>query len=128
MKNYTKQNPACGGVYKQGLNIENPISKRQEKQHDFRHVNQVALSSLSALLARWLPGGKMAGGEYTVRNPKRADRNAGSFKINMRTGRWADFATGDKGGDVISLAAYLFNLTQGQAKDHLANMLGVHHV
>jgi hypothetical protein len=36
------------------------------------------------------------------------DQNPGSFSINVRTGRWADFATGDKGGDVISLAAYLF--------------------
>ncbi len=126
--NFTKQNPVCGGVYKQGLNAKNYISKRREKQRDFRHVNQMALSSLHALLSRWLPDGKIMGCEYTVRNPKRADRNAGSFRINIRTGRWADFATGDKGGDIISLAAYLFNLTQGQAKDHLADMLGVHHV
>lgn len=124
----TKENPVCGGAYKQGLNTKNCISKRRQKQHDFREVSQLALSSLPALLARWLPGGKIVGGEYTVRNPKRADRHIGSFRINMRTGRWADFATGDKGGDVISLAAYLFNLPQGQAKDHLAKMLGVHHV
>lgn len=108
--------------------LKHNISKRRQKQHDFRELSQLALSSLPTLLARWLPGGKIAGGEYTVRNPKRTDRHIGSFRINIRTGHWADFATGDKGGDVISLAAYLFNLTQGQAKDQLANMLGVHHV
>ena len=47
----------------------------------------------------------MEGHEYVARNPTRADRRPGSFKINLRTGRWADFATGDKGGDPVSLAA-----------------------
>ena len=36
-------------------------------------------------------------------NPRRADRHLGSFQINVRTGKWADFATGDRGGDLISL-------------------------
>ena len=53
-------------------------------------------------------------------NPTRPDRRAGSFKVNLRTGRWADFATGDKGGDAVSLAAYLSgfaNPTPGAAAD-----------
>jgi hypothetical protein len=54
-----------------------------------------------------LPGGKNCGGEYVVRNPTRADHRRGSFKINLRSGRWSDFAAGDKGGDPISLAAYV---------------------
>ena len=70
----------------------------------------------------------MHGREYTARNPKRSDNRPGSFRINIRTGKWADFATGDKGGDVISLAAYLFDLSQGEAKQRLAEMLGVRHV
>ena len=45
-----------------------------------------------------------------ARNPTRPDRRPGSFKINLTTGRWADFATGDRGGDPVSLAAYLFGL------------------
>jgi hypothetical protein len=43
----------------------------------------------------------------------------------MRTGRWADFATADRGGDPVSLAAYLFGLTQVQAARRLGEMLGV---
>ena len=65
------------------------------------------------------------GGEYVARNPTRHDRRPGSFKVNLRTGRWADFATGDRGGDPVSLAAYLFGLTQAEAARRLADMLGV---
>lgn len=97
------------------------------RQLNFQEMNAAALAILPFLLARWLPDGKLHGREYTARNPKRADRRAGSFKINIRTGRWSDFATGDKGGDVISLAAYLSGKGQGEAARELARMLGVRH-
>ena len=48
----------------------------------------------------------------------------GSFKINRYNGRWADFATGDKGGDPVSLVAYLADVSQGEAARLLAQMLG----
>lgn len=91
---------------------------------DFDRVNRAALSVLPALLARWLPDGKWQGGEYVARNPKRADRRPGSFKIN-RNGRWADWAADAKGGDVISLAAYLAGLSQAEAARELARALGI---
>jgi DNA primase len=94
---------------------------------DFAAINSAALAALPSLLQRWLPEGKVEGGEYSARNPRRADRNPGSFKINLHTGRWADFATGDGGGDVISLAAYLAGISQGEAARRLAAMLGIHH-
>ena len=92
---------------------------------DFEGINAVALPALSALCARWMPGGKRIGREYVTLNPTRADRRAGSFKVNLQTGRWADFATGDKGGDVVSLAAYLFGLRQAEAARRLADALGI---
>jgi hypothetical protein len=92
---------------------------------NFGAVNAAALRELPALLARWLPDGRVNGREFTARNPRRADRHLGSFKVNLRTGRWADFATGDKGGDVVSLAAYLFGLSQIEAGRKLAVMLGL---
>ena len=74
----------------------------------FERVNRAALPILPILLARWLPGGRIAGAEYTAINPRRADSHPGSFKVNLRTGRWADFAIERaRGGDVVSLAAYL---------------------
>ncbi len=94
---------------------------------DFPAVNAAALRVLPSLLARWAPGGVIRGSEYTVRNPTRADRRAGSFRVNIRTGKWADFATGDAGGDVVSLAAYLSGTGQADAARALADMLGLRH-
>jgi hypothetical protein len=93
---------------------------------DFAAANRGAMRDLGVLLARWLPEGRVVAGEYIARNPRRADRHAGSFRINLRTGRWSDFATGDKGGDPVSLAAFLFNLSQASAARRLIDMLGVH--
>lgn len=92
---------------------------------DFAAINTAALGCLPALLERWLPDGRQIGGEYQALNPKRADRHRGSFSVNLQTGRWGDFATGDRGGDVISLAAYLFDLRQGDAARELAAAVGV---
>jgi len=92
---------------------------------DFKKINHAALPLLPALLKRWLPGGRIIGHEYVVHNPKRNDRHAGSFRINIRTGKWADFATGDTGGDPISLAAYLAGISQIAAAHSLNKMLGV---
>ncbi len=94
---------------------------------DFDEVNRVALSALPDILQRWLPDGHRRGNEWVARNPKRADKSPGSFKVNLRTGRWADFATGDKGGDVVSLAAYLDGSRQIEAAQSLSQMLGLGH-
>ena len=90
---------------------------------DFASINLAALPALPAILRRILPGGKIIAGEYIARNPTRQDRWAGSFKINLRNGRWSDFATGDVGGDVVSLVAYLENRSQGEAARLLVGML-----
>jgi hypothetical protein len=90
---------------------------------DFAAVAAAALPNLSVLVARWLPEGRREGREWVARNPTRADRRPGSFKVNLVTGRWADFATGHKGGDAISLAAHLHGLSQLEAARRLAEML-----
>ena len=92
---------------------------------DFGAINRAALAAFPAVLARILPGGKRVGAEIVALNPRRADRRLGSFKINRYNGRWCDFATGDKGGDPISLVAYLANVSQGEAARLLAQMLAI---
>lgn len=92
---------------------------------NFDAINEAALASFPAVLARILPGGKRVGSEIVALNPKRADRQLGSFKVNRFNGRWADFATGDKGGDPVSLVAYLADVPQGEAARLLARMLGL---
>jgi hypothetical protein len=104
-------------------NSANAAWLHQDRRPDFRDINSVALAYLPALLARWLPDGRTEGNEYVARNPRRHDRHPGSFKVNLIRGAWADFATGDRGGDVISLAAFLAGTSQGVAARELARML-----
>jgi hypothetical protein len=90
---------------------------------DFDRINFEALSDLEAVCRRLLPDGRCTGHEYVALNPHRADRRLGSFKINLRTGVWCDFASGDMGGDPISLVAFIENCKQGEAALKLARML-----
>lgn len=82
---------------------------------DFAALNAVCMSRLEHLLAAWLPDGQRQGREWVALNPTRADHRRGSFRINMDTGRWADFATPDRGGDPVSLYAYVYGLSQSRA-------------
>ena len=101
----------------EGLHARGPI--------DFVAINQAALAAFPGVLNRLLPRGKAVGREIVALNPRRADQNLGSFKVNRFNGRWCDFATGDKGGDVVSLVAYLEGVSQGEAARRLARMLGL---
>jgi hypothetical protein len=92
---------------------------------DFDEVKRAALADIRGVLGRFLPGGKVIRGEYVVLNPTRTDRHLGSFRINLKSGRWADFATDDRGGDLISLIAYLKRIPQHEAAKGLSKMLGV---
>jgi hypothetical protein len=43
----------------------------------------------------------------------------------MNTGAWADFATSDKGGDLVALVAYVERVRQPEACERLARFLGI---
>ena len=89
------------------VNGANPQQPRYPTQADFTRIAAAALVSVESVLANWLPNGKRPGAEWVSRNPTRRDGTPGSFSVNTTTGKWSDFATGDKGGDLISLVAYL---------------------
>ena len=95
------------------------------REVDFSAVNRAAIAALPAVLVRLIPGGKVLGREFTALNPTRADRRPGSFKVNLRSGKWCDFATGDKGGDPVSLCAYVEGVSQAEAARRLARMLSL---
>jgi hypothetical protein len=92
---------------------------------DFDKVNGAALAQPHRLLAELLPDGVIRGNEYIVRNPRRHDKRPGSFSINLRNGRWADFAIDASGNDLVSLVAYLLNVRQYQAAEVVAHIVGV---
>lgn len=88
---------------------------------DFEGLKRRLHGDIMGHVQAWLPGGRKEGPEYVVVNPTRTDMKRGSFKINLRTGKWADFAAGNdaNGGDLISLYAYLKGLGQGDAYKEL---------
>ena len=91
----------------------------------FAYTRQQTQRYISTLVPRILPQGKRVGGEWVALNPTRHDRNAGSFKVNLNTGRWADFSTGDSGGDLISLACYLYGMSPKDAAHYVCQIAGV---
>lgn len=71
-------------------------------------IKQTLHGDIAGFVSQWLPDGKIESGEYKALNPNRNDSHIGSFSINLTNGKWADFADDAKGGDLISLYAYLF--------------------
>lgn len=92
---------------------------------DFDRVGAAARRNAEAVVRALLPDGRKEGHEWSARNPRRPDKSLGSFKVSLITGKWSDFSSGDKGGDLISLAAFLRGISQREAAIKLADAVGV---
>lgn len=68
-------------------------------------------------MQQWFPAGKFTGREYVVGNL--AGEPGKTLSINSQTGVWEDFATGEKGSDLIALFAAKEGVEQGEAYDLL---------
>ncbi|WP_322528691.1 DUF927 domain-containing protein [Salinicola sp. LHM] len=91
----------------------------------FDTCKRAALGEMDRILAQWLPGGQTQKREYVVKNPTRDDSHAGSFSVNLDHGGWYDFATGDKGGDLVALVAYVEHCEQYAALQRMESFLGI---
>lgn len=80
---------------------------------DIKAVADKILPMAETLCRAWLPGGKRLGHEYCVGSL--AGGEGKSLKVNLTTGRWADFASDAKGGDLVSLLAAIRNCSQLEA-------------
>ncbi len=98
-----------------------------KKLVDLKQVSAAALAMAHILVPEWLPGGKREGAEWVALNPQRHDSKAGSFKVNLNTGVWNDFACdGVKGGDLLDLFQFVFGYGNViEAAKALAERLGV---
>lgn len=96
---------------------------------DNQWIKQVAATALArfdeVMQILGLAGGKRQGKEYLPLNPNRADNAPGSFSISTESGAWMDGATDDRGGDLVSLAAYVWQLKQADAARQLAAHFGI---
>lgn len=84
---------------------------------DFSALHTRLIGQSRSLLPAWFPAGKFRGSEFVVGN-LRGDPGD-SLSINWTTGQWADFASSDKGGDLISLYAAIHSLSQPDAARQL---------
>ena len=103
-------------------------ARQKQRWHgapNYSAVNQAALTNALEICRQLLPQGRRVGREYLAPNPKRADRSLGSFRINLKSGKWADFATGERGGDLVSLVAWFYDIRQSDAALRLASLLNI---
>jgi len=93
---------------------------------DIKQIAQYAQPYTQQIAAEYAPGGHIEAGEYVSLNPTRSDKSKGSFRININSGRWADYAvSGVAGGDIISYVAYITNQSQFNAAKEIADRLNI---
>lgn len=86
-------------------------------------VSAHALALYPGLLAEWLPGGRRLGHEYKCGDLTGAAGD--SLSVNIHSGKWQDFASGERGTDPVSLYAAIHGLTQAKAAHELALRFGL---
>lgn len=103
-----------------------PAASVNARSYSIRDIkDRLSASHIEMLCRDWLPGGKRQGGWYLVCAPWREDRNP-SLGVSFSTGRWQDFATGEK-GDMIDLSMRLFGDSLQDTLKGFAEMLGLSH-
>ncbi len=78
------------------------------------------------LVGQWLPGGVRTGHEYVCGSL--AGGKGSSCSVNLVNGKWADFASDERGNDLLSLYAKAHGLTMAKACVELARQLGLEQV
>lgn len=88
----------------------------------FASIAAALVAQAESIVPQWLPDGKRRGHEWVC---GALDGGSGeSCSINLTTGMWADFATNDRGKDLISLYAAIHNIGQGEAAKRCADLVG----
>ncbi len=95
------------------------------KPDQIKRIAEAAKGHGERILDRWLPGGKRQGKEYTVRNPHRDDKHAGSLSVEIASGKGGDFAIGETFGDYVGMVAFADQCSMGEAAEALAQFLGL---
>lgn len=93
---------------------------------NFTALADALLRDADNLVPRWLPGGERRGHEYVCGSL--AGGKGSSCSINLVSGKWADFASDEKGNDLLSLYAAIHGLSQGKAAAEVAREEGLEDV
>lgn len=92
----------------------------------FEALAAALLGRAHVLVPAWLPGGQRRGREWVCGSL--SGGSGDSCQVNIETGRWADFATEDRGNDLISLYGAIHGLKPSQAALQLAREEGLEDV
>lgn len=96
------------------------MNTTNNKRLDFSGLNSKLLSQAESLLFQWFPQGKILSREFKIGS---ISGEAGeSLSVNLNTGKWADFAAGTSGGDLISLYQTIHNIKPLQAYQELGGV------
>ena len=80
---------------------------------DFTGLGRLLLDRSREVVPTWLPGGKLVGHEWFCGDLRGGQGD--SCRVNLTTGKWAEFAGNEAGGDLISLYASINGIGQGDA-------------
>jgi hypothetical protein len=91
---------------------------------DFAFIAAQALANAETILRELFPEGRRKTRQFCVGNLSGAKGD--SLQVNLETGAWSDFATGEKGGaDLISLWARARDCKNSEAANAIAEQLGL---
>ncbi len=91
---------------------------------NFKALGDALLPMADTLVRQWIPDGVQgANSEYRAGSVMGGDGD--SFSVNLTTGKWSDFASGEAGVDLVSLYAAVMGLAPGAAAIELANDHGL---
>ncbi len=91
-------------------------------QLNFQKLNADLLSRSCDLLPQWLPNGRFKGRAFVAGSVR--GEAGDSLSVSVDKGIWKDFATGEGGGDLISLYAAIHGIKQGEAARRLMGDMG----
>lgn len=92
----------------------------------FTDLAAALLGHAEHLVGLWLPGGVKRGHEYVCGS---LSGGAGtSTSVNLTNGKWADFASNEQGGDLLSLYAEIHGLSMSKAAVQVARENGLESV
>lgn len=89
---------------------------------NFTEIKQRYSENPLPILKLLVGQGKIEGSDYVALNPRRNDKHRGSFRINIATGKFYDFATNDKGGSIIDLTMFVYNCGIVEAAQRLESL------
>jgi len=93
---------------------------------NFTALAEALLARAAELVNSWLPGGTQRGHEYICGSL--SGGSGDSCAVNLTTGKWADFSTDERGGDLVGLYAVINGLTMGKAAVQVAREEGLEDV